>query len=197
MDGTSSGRDLRRFHYKQVPPASYGLDVLDVLGFDQKDLNRVVGMKKLAPYREDGGMARPNYAKLRELKQQHRVQTAVRQGRAKRRELAAYAGPTVLAAADGTSHKSAQASAAAASKHIADDDEELRQRRLESYAPLTLRRADQGQAQGMYRTKHRTAAGAGGVPGVETSAAAIKVTRAQKKNMRRSEKRRMQRSASD
>ena len=51
----------------QVPPTSYGLSILDVLRLPDKDLNQVVGMKRLAPYREDGGATRPNYGKLREL----------------------------------------------------------------------------------------------------------------------------------
>ena len=49
----------------QVPAASYGLNILEVLRAPEKDLNQVVGMKKLAPYREDGGLVRPNYSKLR------------------------------------------------------------------------------------------------------------------------------------
>lgn len=51
----------------QVPATSYGLSILDVLRLPDKELNQVVGMKRLAPYREDGGATRPNYGKLREL----------------------------------------------------------------------------------------------------------------------------------
>jgi protein KRI1 len=43
------------------------LSVLEVLAAPDKELNQVVGMKRLAPYREDGGLTRPNYGKLREL----------------------------------------------------------------------------------------------------------------------------------
>ena len=51
----------------QVPAATYGLNILEVLAAPEKDLNQVVGMKKLAPYREDDGIVRPNYAKLRQM----------------------------------------------------------------------------------------------------------------------------------
>ena len=51
----------------QVPAADYGLNILDILRAPEKELNQVVGMKRLAPYREDGGATRPNYGKLREL----------------------------------------------------------------------------------------------------------------------------------
>lgn len=51
----------------QVPAESYGMNILEVLAAPDKDLNQVVGMKRLAPYREDGGLTRPNYHKLREL----------------------------------------------------------------------------------------------------------------------------------
>ena len=37
--------------YKEVQPDSFGLAVEDILGLEDKDLNQVVGLKKLAPYR--------------------------------------------------------------------------------------------------------------------------------------------------
>lgn len=51
----------------QVPAADYGLNVLDILRAPEKELNQVVGMKRLAPYREDAGRFRPNMAKLKEM----------------------------------------------------------------------------------------------------------------------------------
>ncbi|KAK9908790.1 hypothetical protein WJX75_002962 [Coccomyxa subellipsoidea] len=59
-----------RFRYREVPAASYGLNILEVLRAPEKDLNQVVGMKKLAPYREDGGLVRPNYSKLRLMQEE-------------------------------------------------------------------------------------------------------------------------------
>lgn len=51
----------------QVPAVDYGLNILDILRAPEKELNQVVGMKRLAPYREDAGRFRPNMAKLREM----------------------------------------------------------------------------------------------------------------------------------
>ena len=42
-----------RFRYRTVAPAQYGLGVEDVLTLSDKDLNQVVGLKRLAPYRCD------------------------------------------------------------------------------------------------------------------------------------------------
>ena len=50
-----------------MPAADYGLNILDILRAPEKELNQVVGMKRLAPYREDAGRFRPNMAKLREM----------------------------------------------------------------------------------------------------------------------------------
>lgn len=58
---------LSCLHVAQVPATTYGLNILEILAAPEKELNQVVGMKKLAPYREDGGIVRPNYSKLRDL----------------------------------------------------------------------------------------------------------------------------------
>ena len=50
-----------------MPAADYGLNILDILRAPEKELNQVIGMKRLAPYREDAGRFRPNMAKLREM----------------------------------------------------------------------------------------------------------------------------------
>jgi len=174
---------------------SYGLDVLDVLGFDEKDLNQVVGMKKLAPYREDGGVARPNFGKLRELKKQQPVQKAARPpaNGPKRRKPTEQSNRTVEADAD------MQPSTAAPSEQEVDDvdhDEQLRQKRLESYAPLTLRRPAVGQSRSMSRTKPRRPSLSGdGSGGGSSASPATNITRAKRKNLRRTEKRRLRRSA--
>ncbi len=179
-----------------MPAVSYGLDVLDVLGFDEKDLNQVVGMKKLAPYREDGGVARPNFGKLRELKMQQPLQKAARTraNGPKRSKQNQQSNRTVEADAD------AQPSTAGPSKQEVDDvdhDEQLRQKRLESYAPLTLRKPAVGQSQSMSRTKARRPSLSGDELGGGSSASpGTNITRAKRKNLRRTEKRRLRRSAS-
>ena len=54
----------------QVPAADYGLNVLDILRAPEKELNQVIGLKRLAPYRDDGGRFRPNMAKLKDMQVQ-------------------------------------------------------------------------------------------------------------------------------
>ena len=51
----------------QVPAADYGLNILDILRAPEKELNQVIGLKRLAPYRDDGGRFRPNMAKLKDM----------------------------------------------------------------------------------------------------------------------------------
>ena len=162
----------------------------------------MVGMKKLAPYRDDGGMTRPNFAKLQELKKQRHVPKAARQRTKTDRGIQPVreSGRATMAGADRSLHASAQMPGAAIVEPAADgleDDEQLRQRRLDTYAPLTLRRAEAGQAQAS-RTKHRKTASPTDVAGVQSSAGDTNhMTRAQKKNLRRTEKRRMRRSTSE
>merc|ERR1712137_1494963 len=42
-----------RFSYQKVKPDSYGLDIMDILEADEKELNAYMPLKKLAPYRRD------------------------------------------------------------------------------------------------------------------------------------------------
>ena len=176
--------------------------MLDVLGFDEKELNQVVGMKKLAPYREDGGMARPNFGKLRELKKQQPGQQTARllASGSKRRKPNVQPRRAAGADADQMLHVDAQTSTAADPEQDVDNvdhDEQLSQKRLESYAPLTLRRPGNGQAQSMSRTKTRKPSSSRDESGVGSSASAsTNMTRAQKKNQRRAEKRKLRSSAS-
>lgn len=50
-----------------MPAADYGLNILDILRAPEKELNQVIGLKRLAPYRDDGGRFRPNMAKLKDM----------------------------------------------------------------------------------------------------------------------------------
>ena len=54
--------------YRCVPRAEYGLSTADILKLQDKELNQVIGLKRIAPYRPDEGLVRPNYGKLHELK---------------------------------------------------------------------------------------------------------------------------------
>ena len=60
-----------RFRYKEVEPENYGLSVEEILMMDDRELNQVVGLKKVAaPYREGERKLRPNYGKLNEWRQE-------------------------------------------------------------------------------------------------------------------------------
>jgi len=52
-----------KFRYRQVEPNDYGLDVNEILEWDDKTLNSYIGIKKLAPYREDQGKTSINKLK--------------------------------------------------------------------------------------------------------------------------------------
>ncbi|GLC34476.1 hypothetical protein PLESTB_001257000 [Pleodorina starrii] len=57
-----------RFRYKEVPASTFGLSVDEILRLDDKSLNQVVGIKRLAPYRDDLSKLRPNYKALEMVK---------------------------------------------------------------------------------------------------------------------------------
>ncbi|GIL45728.1 hypothetical protein Vafri_2894 [Volvox africanus] len=57
-----------RFRYKEVPANTFGLNVDEILRIDDKALNQVVGIKRLAPYRDDLNKLRPNYKALEMIK---------------------------------------------------------------------------------------------------------------------------------
>ena len=49
-------RSLSLLHAcREVEPQSYGLSAREILRLEDRELNQIVGLKKLAPYREDGG----------------------------------------------------------------------------------------------------------------------------------------------
>ncbi|ANB14651.1 Kri1p [Sugiyamaella lignohabitans] len=68
IDLVSSGT---KFRYREVSPDSYGLTARDILLADDKDLNEFVGIKKLAPFRDEEKKKhdRRKYAKKRRLRE--------------------------------------------------------------------------------------------------------------------------------
>lgn len=52
-----------RFGYKKVDPDSYGLDIMEILEADVKDLNAYVPLKHLAPYRKKPAKPRGKWNK--------------------------------------------------------------------------------------------------------------------------------------
>lgn len=79
-----------RFKYRTVEPSYYGLDPLDILAREDKELNQIVSIKKLAPYREDSESSR-KYKKVmwrmeKEEAQRHREQHSKSAGKSSKKE---------------------------------------------------------------------------------------------------------------
>lgn len=54
FEDTIAGGDLKtRFRYTQVPSHSFGMSLEDILNTDDKELQKRVSIKQLAPYRTD------------------------------------------------------------------------------------------------------------------------------------------------
>lgn len=64
-----------KFKYRQVRPADYGLTEDEILAWEDKKLNKLVSLKKLAPYREDvhDGHVSKKKKKFVEKSQAHKV----------------------------------------------------------------------------------------------------------------------------
>lgn len=68
--GRSETDDVK-FKYREVSPESFGLTTRDILFADDKDLNRFIGIKKMAPYREKSLLLKDKrkYTKKKRLEQ--------------------------------------------------------------------------------------------------------------------------------
>jgi len=65
-----------RFKYRSVAPSTFGMNFNDILALPDKDLNQIIGLKKLAPYREGVEKVRPNYKALQQLTKEQRQKEA-------------------------------------------------------------------------------------------------------------------------
>eukprot|EP00873_Tetraselmis_striata_P003210 jgi/Tetstr1/423474/TSEL_014155.t1 len=76
-----------RFNYRQVDKEDFGLQPTEVLGMQDKELNELVGMRLLAPYREDGWrLKKTRYKVQAALGPKRRAQEAETVWRAARKE---------------------------------------------------------------------------------------------------------------
>ena len=167
-----------RFRYRDVPAVGSGLQADQILGASDKDLNQVLGMKRLAAYRDDKRGMRPNFQKINEIRQQHApaVHDSL-SGNAKGSRTngdSVHIGPQQLRK---KSKKDRHQAAGAEADPVAQ--------RMQSYAKLTLKRSSDGKAkvtkQKAPSLPHPKAAGVQGL-GQELS-------KAQKRNMRRAARR--------
>lgn len=159
-----------RFRYRQVEPMDYGLSVEDILTLDDKELNRLVGLKRLAPYREDQGRLPSRQMK----KMSYHISSVKREK---------DGGPRGFQGDGGVKKYQKHGGAGAGVGPAAADPKEAR---LRTFARPTLKEAGGGEdAQGGKKKEKKAAP--------EAPANAIKypegLTKAQKKNFKRALKR--------
>jgi hypothetical protein len=71
-----------------VPAETFGLSVEDILTLSDKELNQIIGMKKVAaPYRDDSKRLRPNYKALQRIKGEAAAAAAMRQQKRDKQKL--------------------------------------------------------------------------------------------------------------
>ena len=209
-----------RFKYKQVPAQNFGLSAEDVLRLSDKDLNQVVGMKRLAPYRDDlDGPQRPNYKALELLSSQPQAskkghQRGERKGKFDSRERGqqqrqpldivkpsfkkeGYKKPRVDEAASSAKVDKAKGDASkklkasAPSSNQGSSKEEAMAARMASYAKLELRPGGQGSKVGEAGKEKKKEVKAKEKKKAEPQVSLLPpgLTKAQKKNFKRSLKR--------
>lgn len=132
---------LTRFKYRQVEPASYGLEVDEILQADDAELNQFVSLRKLAPYsdnhrrkrRKDGDSApsgdEEEFKEARKIaKKRKRLRVAIKERQAKEAEEAAKTGlelkgtKHLLEAAKGNKGKGKSAEVAQSGSRSNDQD---------------------------------------------------------------------------
>jgi len=176
-----------RFHYRTVAKEDYGLSTDEILRLKDKELNQLVGLKQMAPYREERGKFRPNYGKMKELQigqeqkqakwQQRQRQRQEQKARSKQKPRSAPAADAIVVpqapAADGLPARKAPADAKA--------------QRMKSFQKLTLKRSKpSGSSHGLTGVTKKTTAPA---PVSPPDSAAACLSKAARKNMKRAAKR--------
>ena len=123
-----------RFHYRTVAKEDYGLSTDEILRLNDKELNQLVGLKRMAPYREERGKFRPNYGRMKELQIGQEEKQAKWQQRQQHRQQQKATAKQNKKQASATDAKAA--SQAATSGQPAD----VKAQRMKSFQKLTLNR---------------------------------------------------------
>lgn len=168
-----------RFRYRSVPKEDYGLSTDEILRLKDKELNQLVGLKRMAPYREERGKFRPNYGMMKELQiGQQQKQAKWQQRQQERQQRKAQAQPKSQEQAPWA------ADAAGATSANRPDAKALR---LKSFQKLSMNRskpATSTKAGVQKKSKKQRIA-----PPGPSDAAAAGVSKAARKNMKRAAKR--------
>ena len=172
----------------------YGLSTDEILRLKDKELNQLVGLKQMAPYREERGKFRPNYGKMKELQigqeqkqakwQQRQRQRQEQKARSKQKPRSAPAADAIVVpqapAADGLPARKAPADAKA--------------QRMKSFQKLTLKRSKpSGSNHGLTGITKKAAP----TPVSQSDSAAAGLSKAARKNMKRAAKRASKRAQND
>jgi protein KRI1 len=180
-----------RFRYKEVQPETYGLSIEEILMMDDKELNQVVGLKKIAaPYREEYKKVRPNYGALNEWRKEKEEERYEKQNKKfKRRESSEKKKRSKGGGDDDDDDKEMRESG----RHVKLTAEE---RRLASFQVPTLKKKRDRETEGdtqIYSTREKMKKSHGNQhhrqqqQGVEGTPSGL--SKAQKKNMKRAAKR--------
>ena len=164
-----------RFKYRSVPSIDTGLQADQILGASDKDLNQVLGMRRLAAYRDDRRNMRPNFQKINEIRRQKGTAAEIaRSVKAPHAKLKHGKADGMRDGNDGQKPKQKKKTTSEAPITEADAAEQ----RMQSYAQLTLKRSSDGKAK---VTKQHAPA----LPKPAPADDGQQLTRAQKRNKRR------------
>jgi protein KRI1 len=188
-EGTAGGLKTR-FKYRSVEPSTGGLSIDEILALPDRELAQVVPIKHLAPYRE--GKLRPNYKALQALRE-------ARQGPSKRRrQQPGRGGPAVRLEHEGGEkkpwHDKWKGAEQQSQQSQPDHGGNQQSSRAASFAPLSMagekrRQGGGGGGDGGPAAKRGKGDAAGTAPAPPPAADGPTLTKAQKKNMKRAQKR--------
>jgi protein KRI1 len=175
-----------RFRYKEVQPENYGLSIEEILMMDDKELNQVVGLKKVAaPYREEYKKVRPNYGALNEWRKEKEVERYEKQSRKFKKD------------SEKGNRSGKKGRGGDGERREGDRPAKLtkEEQRLASFQIPTLRKKRDREAEGdkqmhsKKKSKSSSGGGSGGGGHQQQQDVPSGLTKAQRKNMKRASKR--------
>lgn len=168
-----------RFRYRSVPKEDYGLSTDEILRLKDKELNQLVGLKRMAPYREERGKFRPNYGMMKELQiGQQQKQAKWQQRQQDKQQRKAQAQPK-------SQEQAPWASDTADAPSTKGPGPDAKAQRMKSFQKLSMNRSKPALSSkaGIQKQSKKIA------PPAPSDAAAAGVSKAARKNMKRAAKR--------